>query len=265
MQGVDFAGNPLRFFVVAHGLEDAQRFARAALGPQVFAEPVAVVFDDGVGGVEYVAARAVVLFQPDQAGIGEFALKVVHVADIGAAKAVDGLIVVADAEKARRLARKQLQPAVLQGVGVLKFVDQNVRKARLIVLAQRLVVGEQFKAAQQQFGKIDHTFALALRVVFRKEFQTGALPVRGGRGHVGGAQSGFLVLVDEVLQLARRELAVADVARFQQPLDERELVGGIENLERGNQVCRLVVDAQQSVRQPVKGANPHLPRQMRAA
>ena len=177
VQGVDFAGNPLRFFVVTHGLEDAQRLARAPVGPQVFAQPVAVVFDDGVGSVQNVAARAVVLFQPDEVGVGKFAFKIMHVAHIRAAKAVDGLVIIANAEKARLLARKQLQPAVLQDVGVLKFVDQNVRKAHLVVLAQRLVVGEQLKAAQQQFGKIDHAFALALRVVFRKEFQAAAFPV----------------------------------------------------------------------------------------
>ncbi len=96
----------------------------------------------------------------------ELVLEVVHVADIRTAEGVDRLVVVADREDRIRLAREQLQPRVLQLVGVLKLVDENVPEARLIMRAQRRDCAQkQLVAAQQQFRKIDDAFALALLVV----------------------------------------------------------------------------------------------------
>src|SRR5512140_3678151 len=77
----------------------------------------------------------------------------------------EGLVVVADGEQAIVLAGQALKPGVLQSVGVLEFVDQDGAKARAVVLAQRFVRVEQFVAAQQQLGEIDHALAPALRVI----------------------------------------------------------------------------------------------------
>jgi hypothetical protein len=56
-------------------------------------------------------------------------------------KRVDALVVVADAEHGclRAAAGQQLQPAVLQHVGVLELVDQDVAEAALVVRADRFV------------------------------------------------------------------------------------------------------------------------------
>ena len=99
----------------------------------------------------------------------ELALEVGHVADVGAAEGVDRLVVVADREDRVVRPGEQLQPAVLQPVGVLELVDQDVAEAPLVVLAQDLVARQQLVAAQQQLGEIDHAFALALLVVGRVE------------------------------------------------------------------------------------------------
>ena len=82
-------------------------------------------------------------------------------------KRVDRLIVVADRETSTPFAvpGEQLQPAVLQAVGVLELVHQDVAEARAVVLAQDLVARQQLEAAQQQLGEIDHALALALLVV----------------------------------------------------------------------------------------------------
>ena len=110
--------------------------------------------DQRIGGVEDIAERAVILFEPDDVLDAELALELAHVADLGATEGVNALIVVADREQAgARLRRvdsgQQAQPAVLQDVGVLKFIDQDMAKARLVMPAQRLVTQQEFITAQQ--------------------------------------------------------------------------------------------------------------------
>ena len=63
---------------------------------------------------------------------------------------------------------EQLEPPVLQHVGVLELVDQQVREAPPVVLAQALVRVQQLVAAQQQLGEVDDAFALARRLVQRE-------------------------------------------------------------------------------------------------
>ena len=216
--------------------------------------------DDRVGGVEDVAVRTVVLLQADDVLHAELALEVAHVAHLGAAEAIDALVVVADAEHRRAalaaLVGKELEPAVLQAVGVLELVDQDVAEAALVVAAQRLVALEQLVAAQQQLRKIHNRLALALRFILLVELNALAGEVVPGLDRVRSV-AGFLLAVDELLQLARRKFLVVDVERLQQALDGGELVARIEDLEQLRQPGVAVVGAQQAVGEAVKGADPH--------
>ena len=67
------------------------------LGPQRLAEPALVGGDQAGGGGEDVRGRAVVALQPDHLGAGEVPLEAQDVVHLGAAPAVDRLVVVADA------------------------------------------------------------------------------------------------------------------------------------------------------------------------
>ena len=67
----------------------AYRLAAACFGPQIFSQPVRIIFDDGIGRIEDVAVRAVVLFQSNQVVDFELALKICHVGDVGTAKSVN--------------------------------------------------------------------------------------------------------------------------------------------------------------------------------
>jgi hypothetical protein len=231
LQGLDLFDDPARLVALAVGLMDADRLAAAGLGPQVLAQARGIVLDDGIGRVEDVAVGTVVLFQADQVRHLELAFEVGHVADVGAAEGVDALVVVTDAEEVGAAASQQFQPAVLQFIGVLKLIHQHVLEALLIVPAQRLVALQQFVGAQQQFGEIDHAFALALRLVGFVEADAFPGPVVPGFDG-GRAQALLLLRVDEMAKLTRRELLVIDVERFQQALDGGLLVGGIEDLEQ---------------------------------
>ena len=165
VQRLDFLDDEARFVDVGAGLVDAQRLAFAFRSPQVLAETPAVVLDQRVGGVEDVAVRAVVLLELDHLLDREILLQVLHVGGRCAAEGVDRLVVVADRENRVVRAGQQPQPLILQPVGVLEFIDQDVAEAAAVMLAQDFVFRQQLVAAQQQLGEIDHAFALALLVV----------------------------------------------------------------------------------------------------
>ena len=58
--------------------------------------------------------RAVVVLEPDDPGAGKVALEAQDVADLGAAPAIDRLVVVADAAEIAVLLRQQAQPEILR-------------------------------------------------------------------------------------------------------------------------------------------------------
>ena len=240
--------------------ERAHRLALGVRGPEVLAEPRLVVADERVGGVEDVAVRAVVLLELDQAHRrprrGEVALEVLHVGDVGAAERVDRLVVVADREHRGLGAGELAQPLVLQHVGVLELVDQQVREPAPVVVAQPLVPREQLVASQQQLGEVDDALALAHRLVQRVVLDLAACELVAGLDRVR-AQPLLLGAGDEPLQLLRREALVVDVVRLVHPLDQRQLVLRVHDLEQLRQVRLAVVRAEHPVAQAVEGADPH--------
>ncbi|MNE64630.1 hypothetical protein D3C80_1600510 [compost metagenome] len=121
----------------------AQRFAIAAVGPQLLAQAIAVVGDQGVGSFEDAGGGAIVLLQADHYGVGEVGAVLVDVLDLGAPPAVNRLVVVAHHHQAVATFSQQTQPGVLHGVGVLEFVYQHMTEAPLVVLQQARVIAPQ--------------------------------------------------------------------------------------------------------------------------
>ena len=143
--------HPLRFGKIAGCLVNAHRLTRALLGAQVLAQAAAVVADERVGRIEDIAVAAVVLLQLDLVPHVELAHKVGHIADPRTAKGINALVVVTHGQNGPAVGRvaalhafacQHLDPGVLQFVGVLKLVDQNVPEAPLVVLANRRVVAQ---------------------------------------------------------------------------------------------------------------------------
>ena len=91
---------------------DLHFFAEHILGAQRLAEPAFIVRDQVRGGGEDVAGAAVIAFEPDDLGAGKIVIEAQDVVDLGAAPAIDRLVVIADAadvfrSRARlRLARR---------------------------------------------------------------------------------------------------------------------------------------------------------------
>ena len=228
------------FFEVGKGGVVADFVACFGVGAQVFAEAFVVVFDNGVGGGEDVADGTVVLFEFDGRVDVELFHQRGHVADVRAAEPVDALVVVADGKHCRVAACHEFEPGVLQFVGVLELVDQNVVEAVLVVLAQNFVVLQHFVAAEHEFGEIDHAFTLADFVVFGVALNHAAR-VRVGRAQHGSAQTGFFLRVDKALQRTRRDDFFGDVEAFEQAFDEGKLVAAVEDLKGRGQTGVAVV------------------------
>src|SRR4249920_1338911 len=97
LQLLDLLADRARFLLRIPGAGDEDLFARYVVGAQRLAEPAFVVRDQVRGGGEDMAGRAVVALEPDYRGAGKIVLEAQDVVDLGAAPAVDRLVVVADA------------------------------------------------------------------------------------------------------------------------------------------------------------------------
>src|SRR3546814_16815586 len=58
--------------------------------------------------------------------------------------------------------RQQLEPAVLQSIGVLELIDQNMLETAMVMFAYRPIAPEQLECPQQQLRKLNHAFEFAL-------------------------------------------------------------------------------------------------------
>ena len=126
LQRLDGLADGARLLVAVPALGDADLLAVLALGPERLAEAAGIVGDQARGGGQDVPGGAVVALQPDHLRAGEVLLEAEDVADLGAAPAVDRLVVVADAADAVMGLRQQPEPQVLRDVGVLILVHQQV-------------------------------------------------------------------------------------------------------------------------------------------
>ena len=126
-----------------------------SFGPQFLAEPIGVLVDHGICGFKNVASRTVVLFEADNPGVGKILLQLMHILNPGTTPAINGLIVITHCSDLLVLLRQQFEPAVLDGVTILEFINQDVLEALLVGLPQRFILLQKFQHPKQQFSKID--------------------------------------------------------------------------------------------------------------
>jgi hypothetical protein len=119
-----------------------------------------------------------------------------------------------------------------------------------------LIQAQQLVAAQHQLAEVDHAFALALLLVELVELDLLAVVLAAGLD-VARPQAVFLGAGDEPLGLLGREALLVDIELLHQPLDGRELVLRVEDLEGGRQPGQFPMRAQEAVAQAVEGADPH--------
>ncbi len=155
LQGLDLVADPARLLLGVPQRAHDHLVAVAGLGPQGLAEPASVVRDHPRRGAENARGRTIVFLEPDYRGAGEIGLEAQDVADLGAAPAVDRLVVVADAAQIAARLGQQSQPQILSDVGVLVLVNQQIAKAPVIVGEDFGVLCEEREVVQQKVAEID--------------------------------------------------------------------------------------------------------------
>ena len=98
-------------------------------GPQLLAHPVIVIGNQGIGCLEDITGGAVVLLQLDDFYVCKIAAEMLHVLNLGTTPPINGLVIVPDHQHAAVIPGQHTYPGVLDGIGVLEFVYQQVAQA----------------------------------------------------------------------------------------------------------------------------------------
>ena len=150
------ANHVRRFVALVLGGDDFDGRAGFVRRPQLLRHPLARRLDDPQRGLHDPPARAVVLLELHHLGLGEVFPEAADVADVGAAPAVDGLVVVADDAEVAVLLGERAEEAVLRGVRVLELVDQDVVEAATDgVLLGLLAVFEDAEDVENEVLEVD--------------------------------------------------------------------------------------------------------------
>ena len=153
--GFDFAGDEVGFVGFGVALVDDGADAFVVLGPKLFVDAFGGAIDDGIGDTEDGFGGAVVLFEADGGGLGEVAFEVEDVADVGGAPGVDGLVGVADDGEVAAAGGPGAREVVLDDVGVLEFVDEDVAEASLVAFGDGGVLVEEVDGAGEEVVEIE--------------------------------------------------------------------------------------------------------------
>ncbi len=94
LPGFDTVDDKARFIEIVKRAIEGDRFAVGAVGPQFLTQTPAVVFNQGVSGAQDIAGRAVVLLEADGLRAGEIGEKALNILNLGAAPAVDRLVII---------------------------------------------------------------------------------------------------------------------------------------------------------------------------
>ena len=147
---------------------DAHGRGRRPLGEELLAPlRVGALRDDRVRHGEDRRVRAVVLLELDDARALEVLLEVEDVAHVGAAPAVDGLVVVADGADVAPRAAEEPQHLELGAVGVLVLVDEDVQELALPARAHVLALAPEARDLAHEVVEVERAVLLQRRLVAR--------------------------------------------------------------------------------------------------
>ena len=182
-----------------------------------------VAGDDRPGGGEDVAGRAVVLLEADGDAPGIVDLEVEDVADLGAAPAVDRLVVVADDAEVVMAGGEVTHQLILDAVGVLEFVDEEVMETLLPATEDLGVRLEEFDGEEDKIAEIEGIGLLHPRLIELVDLGD-LLAVKIAAVEVGGKDTAVLGTVDRRRRPPRLEGALADIEFGQDLLEEPLLI-----------------------------------------
>ena len=227
------------------------------LGPELRRVLAGVLLDDPAGRPQDRPGRAVVPLQLDDAGVGVVLLEFEDVPDVGAAEAVDRLVRVPDAADVAVHRRERADQAVLGVVRVLVLVHEQVPAAARVAGADLGVLLEQGERLEDQVVEVETArlpeALLVLLVAHRDHARVGQ--DRLGR-ELLRRQRAVLRVADLRQDRARRELALVDLEVLHRAAQDRELVGGVEDLEPRREPRPRPLAAQDPEAEGVEGPQP---------
>ncbi len=183
---------------------------------------------------------------------GNSARQLLQILDVGAAPAVDRLVVVAHCRKLGTDTGQQLEQLVLAGVGILIFIDQQVAQAVLPFLGDLRMLGEQLHRQADQIVEIHRLISFQRRLV-RQVGVGGQRFMFVGSELAGGFRRDqrILPIGNDRLQAAQRRLvdALGDVA------DDAGAIRGVKDREARLVAERLGLFAQDAHTERVEGRN----------
>ena len=117
------AGDPVGFFIFIKMSDYANGRTDGIAGPQIFRTLKFIISNEGGGGADNIFSGAIIFIQSDDSGAGKIFFKIQKFFEVGAAKAVDGLIIITDDVQALVGASEETDKFILGRVNVLIFVN----------------------------------------------------------------------------------------------------------------------------------------------
>ena len=205
-QPLCFLAHAARFFRRVPHADDADFVAAFKLRPQRFADAFAIGIDKPRCGRQNMRRGAVILFQLDHFGAGKILLELENIGDFRAPPGIDRLVIIAHyADVLARLCQ-QAQPQILDLIGVLIFIDQNIFEPVLIHLQNFRIAPQYVEHMQQQIAKIACVERFQTFLIQGVKFLSAAIGVGFifNGIEIGGVQSAVFPPVNQSGQLARR-------------------------------------------------------------
>ena len=241
--------------LVARAVE-LDRLAAPGLGPQPLAAPLGVVRHQVAGGVEDGLRRAVVALELAHHRLREPTLEVEDVVEVGAAPAVDALVLVAHRGEVAGGSDQLAHQPELRVVGVLELVDQEMRDAAPDARGDLGVGGEQPDREHDEIVEVDRRGATQQMLVAAEDAAQPLFEEARGAGRVGlGIEQAALGVRDARQHRARRIGALGQPFVLERALDQRHLVAVVEHHEPRLDAGALGVAPQQAEPEAMEGAD----------
>ncbi len=249
--------HPLPFGLFVRGQVHPDLLPRLVLGPELLLLPRGVVLHDAVRGAEDGLRGAVVLGQAEHGRLGEGLLEGEDVPHVGAAPAVDGLVVVPHHGQVAVDPRQALDEAELDPVRVLVFVHEHVQEPGRVHAMDLLVQIEEAHREPDQIVEI-HRAPLTERLLVAG-VHLRQPPVHDGECRLREfLRPHRLVLEprDPPARHGRSQALVLGARSFQEIAKDRALIVGVVDDEVLGIAQELRVASQDPNAGAVKGAQP---------
>ena len=208
--------------------------------------------------------RAIVLLERDNLSGRPVALKVEDVADVCAAPAIDGLVVVTHHAEIAVFGGEFAYPGVLDAVGVLVLINVQVLPLRSVAIRNGGRLLQKAQPLEEQVIKVEGFKSLELSGVTPRKSSDEALVVRDRAIlHLICAEAIVLRAANRAKNEARLRLPRRwQVVLFQEPLDHARLIVGVVDGEALRESNRLTVAAEHAGAEAVEGAHRHVARRL---